>query len=199
MPQGPRAAAAAARLLPWRGRARAAAGPARETPVRRPTLPLLLAAAAAGAYLLLPASDGDPTGGDRRRIAIESAGAVHHFEVELARTPAQRRRGLMFRRELAPDAGMLFVFDAPGVQAIWMKNTPLSLDLLFFDAGGALRGVARDAVPHSQRQILSPPDTRYVLELRAGTARALGLRPGARLRDPEALAEARPVPAPGRD
>ena len=164
--------------------------------MRRSALPLLLAAAAAGAYFLLRAGGEDPAGGSRP-IVIDGAGGAHRFEVELARTPAQQARGLMHRRELAPDAGMLFVFDAPGVQAMWMKDTPLSLDLLFFDAGGVLRGVARDAAPHSRRQILSPPGTRYVLELRAGSARRLGLRPGARLRDPETLAEPRPPPAGG--
>ena len=164
--------------------------------MRRLLLPLLLAAAA-GAYFLY-AGDGNQAGETVREIAVESGGDAHRFEVELARTPERRRRGLMHRRELAPDAGMLFVFDAPGVQAMWMKDTPLSLDMLFFDDGGALLGAARDTVPHSPRQILSPPDTRYVLELRAGTVRRLGLRPGARLLDPPALPEPRPTPAADR-
>ena len=164
--------------------------------MRRPSFPLLLAAAAAGAYFLFHAGGEEQAGDLRRRIVIDSGGAAHRFDAELAVTPERRRRGLAFRRELAPDAGMLFVFDAPGVQAMWMKDTPLSLDLLFFDAGGALLGAAHDAVPHSPRRILSPPDTRYVLELRAGTARRLRLLPGARLRDPEALAAPRPRPEP---
>lgn len=164
--------------------------------MRRLLLPLLLAAAA-GAYFLYT-GDGNRAGETVREIAVESGGDAHRFEVELARTPERRRRGLMHRRELAPGAGMLFVFDAPGVQAMWMKDTPLSLDMLFFDGGGALLGVARDTVPHSPRQILSPPDTRYVLELRAGTVRRLGLRPGARLLDPPALPEPRPTPAADR-
>lgn len=158
--------------------------------MRRLLLPLLPAVAAAGAYFLY-AGDGDRSAGAVREIAIESGGGAHRFEVELALTPERRRRGLMRRRELAPDAGMLFVFDAPGVQAMWMKDTPLSLDLLFFDDDGALLGAAHDAAPLSPRQILSPPDTRYVLELRAGTARRLRLRPGARLLDPETLPKPR--------
>ena len=162
--------------------------------MRRLLLPLLLTAAAAGAYLLY-ASDSEQAGEAVQEIAIDGGGGVHRFRVELALTPERRRRGLMHRRELASDAGMLFVFDAPGVQAMWMRNTPLSLDLLFFGNDGALLGVARDAVPHSPRRILSPPDTRYVLELRAGTARRLGLRPGARLLDAAALARR----APDRD
>lgn len=165
--------------------------------MRRLLLPLLLAAAA-GAYFLY-AGDGNRAGEDVREIAIESDGGTHRFKAELALTPERRRRGLMHRRELAPDAGMLFVFDPPGVQAMWMQDTPLSLDMLFFDDGGALLSVARDTVPHSPRQILSPPDTRYVLELRAGTARRLGLRPGARLLEPPALPEPRPAPAADRD
>ena len=159
--------------------------------MRRLLLPFLLAAAAAGAYFLY-AGDGNRAGEAIREIAIDSGGDAHRFEVELALTPERRRRGLMHRRELAPDAGMLFVFDAPGVQAMWMKDTPLSLDMLFFGDDGALLGAARDAVPHSPRQILSPPGTRYVLELRAGTARRLGLRPGARLLDLETLPQRAP-------
>ena len=166
--------------------------------MRRLLLPFLLAAAAAGAYFLY-AGDGNRAGAAVREIAIDSGGDAHRFRVELARTPERRQRGLMHRRELAPDAGMLFVFDAPGVQAMWMKDTPLSLDMLFFGDDGALLGAARDAAPHSPRQILSPPDTRYVLELRAGTARRLGLRPGARLLDPPALPEPRPAPAADRE
>ena len=165
--------------------------------MRRLLLPLLLAAAAAGAYFLY-AGGGDREGAAVLEIAIESGGEAHRFEVELALTPERRRRGLMHRRELAPDAGMLFVFDAPGVQAMWMRNTPLSLDMLFFGDDGALLGVARDAAPHSPRQILSPPDTRYVLELRAGAARSLGLGPGARLLDAAALPRPGAVPAPPR-
>lgn len=94
--------------------------------------------AIAGAYDCFHPGDGNRIGGIVREVAIESGDDACRSEVEIATTPEQRRRGgLRRRREVTPDTGMLFVFDAPAVQAMRMKDSPLSLGLLFFDDGGA--------------------------------------------------------------
>ena len=137
-------------------------------------IPALLSLAAAGAILAywLPAKNPPGTW----PLAIDSDGGMHHFVVELALTPEERGRGLMFRESLADHAGMLFVFDRPSVWTMWMKNTPLSLDMLFLDPDGIIQRIEHDTIPESTTSIVSPPNTLYVLELRAGVARKLGIR-----------------------
>lgn len=106
------------------------------------------------------------------------------FTIELAETPEHRARGLMFRTELADNRGMLFDFKETRSVSMWMKNTPLSLDMIFTDDKGAILYIARDTVPFSE-DIINPGMPVYaVLEVKAGTARRLGLEPGDRLVTP---------------
>jgi uncharacterized membrane protein (UPF0127 family) len=107
--------------------------------------------------------------------------APHRFEVEVARTPEEHERGLMFRESMPADHGMLFDFKDPQPVTFWMKNTKLSLDMVFIGADGRVTGVSPDAVPYSQALIPSPGPVRAVLELNAGTARRLGIQAGDRV------------------
>ena len=90
----------------------------------------------------------------------------------------------MFRRTLAPDAGMLFDFEREQMVSMWMKNTYLSLDMLFVRADGIIHRIEASTEPLSERSISSGAPVRAVLELNAGTAARLGLRPGDRLIHP---------------
>lgn len=109
---------------------------------------------------------------------------VYHYEVELAVTPNERRRGLMYRRELAPRTGMLFGFGRDQIITMWMKNTLISLDMVFTDERGVVRHIARNTTPRSLDSITSRVPTRSVLEINAGEAKEIGLAPGDRLRHP---------------
>lgn len=115
-------------------------------------------------------------------LAIETTdGRTHNFRVEIARTPDQRAQGLMYRRQMAPDAGMLFLFDGVEERAMWMKNTFIPLDMLFIDERGKIVRIEQRTVPHSLRTILSGGPVAAVLELNAGTAARLAIGPGDRV------------------
>jgi len=103
------------------------------------------------------------------------------FHVELATDEATRGKGLMFRRSLADDAGMLFVFPAREQVNMWMRNTYIPLDMLFADETGVVHHIAEHTEPFSEQIISSGGPTAYVLEVPGGTAERLGLKPGARL------------------
>jgi len=109
---------------------------------------------------------------------VTQTGQRHAFQVELAATPAQQRRGLMFRKSLDGGQGMLFDYNPPRSISMWMKNTFISLDMLFFDASGRIAHIAAHTEPFSRNLIVAPGLTRYVLEVSAGTAQRLGLRVG---------------------
>lgn len=108
----------------------------------------------------------------------------YRFQVEVARTPEQQTQGLMFRRSMAPDAGMLFLNDPPRVMTMWMRNTFLPLDMIFFDQQGRVTRIAERTVPLSEAIIPSGGPVQGVLEVNAGTAAKLGLKPGDRLVHP---------------
>lgn len=114
-------------------------------------------------------------------LTIVSAAGPHKFTVELATTPAQMEQGLMYRRSLAPDAGMLFDFKTPTVATMWMKNTLIPLDMLFVDGGGRIVDIHQRAVPQSLDTIASAVPVRAVIELNGGTAARLGIKPGDRV------------------
>lgn len=113
-------------------------------------------------------------------IVITESGN-HSFTVELAETADQRARGLMFRREMAADAGMLFDFKKSGPVQFWMKNTPLSLDMVFIRENGIVANVAENTKPLSTKIVPSGGPVRYVLEVIAGTSARIGLKPGDRV------------------
>lgn len=105
----------------------------------------------------------------------------HQFRVYLATEYAQQRRGLMFVRELPPDAGMLFIYEDEAVRSMWMKNTYIPLDMVFARADGSVANVISDTVPQTLDSHSSTEPVRFVLELSAGTARKLGIGKRSRL------------------
>jgi uncharacterized membrane protein (UPF0127 family) len=114
-------------------------------------------------------------------VTLESSGIAHRFRAEVADTPETRMQGLQGRSQLAADHGMLFDFGRPQPVAMWMKNTPISLDMLFIDAAGRVVGIAERTVPYSLATIAAPGAVRAVLEVPGGTVQRIGLKPGGRL------------------
>ena len=108
-------------------------------------------------------------------------GKAHAFRVEVARTPQEQSRGLMFRTEMEADEGMLFPYQQPQMLSFWMRNTVLSLDLIFIGPDRRVINVAANAVPYSEESIPSDAPATAVLELTAGRAEALGIVPGSKV------------------
>lgn len=108
-------------------------------------------------------------------LTIATAHGPRHFRVEVARTPAEQERGLMFRKTLPPHGGMLFPLGAPREATFWMKNTILPLDLIFIRADGTIARIAERAVPYSTDIIDSGEPVTAVLEIIGGGAAAQGI------------------------
>jgi uncharacterized membrane protein (UPF0127 family) len=137
---------------------------------------------AAVLLLLLPPSRLNAA--DQQILEIISKNGVHVFSVELARTDEERGRGLMFRKELPEGQGMLFDFSPDQDVMMWMKNTYVSLDMIFIRADGRILHIAENTEPLSERTISSGGRVRGVLEVVAGTAKRLGIAPGDRVAHP---------------
>jgi len=111
----------------------------------------------------------------------------YRVKTELALTPEAQERGLMFRKSLAADRGMLFVFADPGEKSFWMKNTLIDLDMVFLDSGLKVLRVfhrvprSREDQPESEVARASAPAS-LVLELPAGASRAHRVKPGSKLK-----------------
>jgi hypothetical protein len=114
-------------------------------------------------------------------LTISTRQGAFRFRVEIADEEAERQQGLMFRRTLASDHGMLFVFGETREIAMWMKDTPLSLDMVFVRADGTVASIAERTQPFSEAIVASGEPVAFVLELRAGVSRLIGLKPGDRL------------------
>jgi len=111
-------------------------------------------------------------------LTITTLGRTHAFRVEVARTPQDQAKGLMFRTEMGPDEGMIFPYDQPRVLSFWMRNTVISLDLVFIDEQHRIINIAENAVPYSEASILSAAPGVAVLELNGGRTHALGIVAG---------------------
>jgi uncharacterized membrane protein (UPF0127 family) len=111
-------------------------------------------------------------------LVIERGGRKIPFRVEVAASPQEQARGLMFRTELGDFEGMLFPSATPEPRSFWMKNTPLSLDIIFIGPDGRILNIAADTVPYSLTPVNSIGPASAVLELRAGRTKALGIVPG---------------------
>ncbi|MDD2941495.1 MAG: DUF192 domain-containing protein [bacterium] len=113
-----------------------------------------------------------------------SSGKTPEISVEIADTELSRQHGLMFRRELCENCGMLFIFPDEDFRAFWMKDTYLSLDIIFIREDGQVINIANGTIPFSTRKIPSTAPAKYVLEVKAGDASKFGISPGAKLHHP---------------
>ncbi len=114
-------------------------------------------------------------------LVIRSQGRSLTFAVEVARTPQEQAKGLMFRRSVADDGGMLFPMDPPRTASFWMEDTPIPLDMIFINTDGTIAFVAPDRKPNSREPISAGVPVGAVLELRGGRAAELGIREGDRV------------------
>lgn len=117
-------------------------------------------------------------------MVIETASGPHSFQTEIADTDPTRARGLMFRRHMAGDHAMLFVWDAPIEAAMWMKNTYIPLDMLFVAGDGRVVYIAANTKPELLDVITAGRPVKAVIELAGGVAARLGIKPGDRVRHP---------------
>jgi uncharacterized membrane protein (UPF0127 family) len=149
--------------------------------VRRTFVAALLLAAVATVFVYLRALNAERPALPSATIAIDTSRGPKAFVVEVASNNESRERGLMYRRALAPDAGMLFDFHREVTVAFWMKNTPLPLDMLFIRSDGTISRISANAVPYSTKSIPSLGPVQAVLEINAGRASLLRIRAGDRV------------------
>lgn len=121
---------------------------------------------------------------DLEKIAFVTRSGVREFSVEVMRTPAEHGKGLMYRRYMPDDRGMLFDFGKNDVVHMWMKNTYIPLDMIFVGKDGKVVAIARDTEPFSERTISSGGPVTGVVELNAGAAAKMGLVVGDEVRHP---------------
>jgi uncharacterized protein len=117
------------------------------------------------------------------RLEIATASGVHVFNVEVVSDEAGREKGLMYRRYMPQDRGMLFNFNEEGPVAFWMKNTYIPLDMIFISRKGVVTSIAANAEPMSERLIPSGGPVYAVLEVNGGVARSIGLKAGDKVKD----------------
>jgi uncharacterized protein len=121
--------------------------------------------------------------GKLERLTLLTANGTRTLEVEVARTPEQQMTGLMFRKSLADDRGMLFEYDNREL-TMWMRNTYIPLDMVFIRADGTVHRIEAMTEPHSERVIASQGDVAAVLEIAGGNAQRFGLKPGDTVKHP---------------
>lgn len=149
---------------------------------RRSFLALPLLGLAAATAIAATPSDKPQTGLPVETLTIISHDGVHHlFHVQVATTAAEQVTGLMFRKHLPADGGMLFVWDHPQESRMWMHDTLIPLDMVFINADGTIRAITENAVPYSEATIDSHGPVLATLELPGGTTARLHIRVGDRV------------------
>jgi uncharacterized protein len=149
--------------------------------VRNSVRALAFALALAAAWLVAPLPAGSA---EQQTLEIVSKSGVHVFTVELAVSDEGRQKGLMFRRSLPESQGMLFDFKTDQDVSMWMRNTYVSLDMIFIRGDGRIQRIAENTQTESDRIIPSGAPVRAVLEVVAGTAKKFGLPRGDRVASP---------------
>jgi uncharacterized protein len=115
---------------------------------------------------------------DDFHAVLHTSSGDYPFTIEIADTGAEQQRGLMFRQELAPDAGMLFDYGSERKVSFWMQNTYIPLDMVFIGADGTVKHIHENAKPLDPTSISSRVPVRFVLEIPGGRASEIGLRVG---------------------
>jgi hypothetical protein len=125
---------------------------------------------------------GSQTSGKAPQVVFfpSSGGAPVPVRVELARTQEEQMRGLMFRRSLDVDAGMLFLFDRPDIRRFWMRNCYIPLDMIFLDDHKVVVGIEENTIPGDETGRGPDQPAQYVVEVQGGYARAHGIGLGSR-------------------
>ena len=141
-----------------------------------------LAVALLAAFTLATAALAGPV--SETRLEIVTASGPHPFDIEVMRSEPDLEKGLMFRRHMDADKGMLFDFGEPQQVTMWMKNTYLPLDMVFIAKTGTVLSVKENAEPMSEHIIGSGGLVTGVLELNAGTAKRIGVKVGDHVRHP---------------
>ena len=126
----------------------------------------------------------------RETLTLIAAGSRTEISTEIALTEPEQEQGLMFRTGMADNAGMLFIYEQTHDLSMWMHNTYISLDMVFMRADGTIIRIETNAEPLSDRVIASGGPVKAVLELTAGTAQRLGLKPGDKVDSPALKAAA---------
>lgn len=119
-----------------------------------------------------------PTGLTQTTLCITSGAKTRSFTVEVADTSMEQAKGLMFRTQLADNAGMIFPFREPRVASFWMKNTVIPLDIIFVRPNGTIESIAENTVPYSTVPVEAGEPVAAVLELRGGLTAELGIGAG---------------------
>ena len=136
-------------------------------------------------FVIAPALFAVPVRADAiETLEIVTADGTHSVQVEIAKDDAARQRGLMYRRFMPSEHGMLFEFEREAPQSFWMKNTYIPLDMIFISKTGVVTNIVAKAEPLSERIIPSGPPCAAVLELNGGAAAAMGMQVGDRVRHP---------------
>ena len=148
---------------------------------RLAALLLYLASATLAAAEFAPAQ---LKGFPRDTLQVEAGAASTTLQIWVADTPDHQQQGLMFLTELPSGYGMLFPLETPRIMTMWMKNTYVSLDMVFIGTDGRVLRIARDTKPLSEDIISSGVPVAAVLELRAGESKRLGLKNGSHIRHP---------------
>lgn len=117
-------------------------------------------------------------------VKITAAGKTHHFNIEMARTPEEQARGLMFRTKIAPDGGMIFPMNPPRSASFWMKNCPASQDWFFIRADGSIARLVENTIPYSLESVGVDEPVAAVLEIAGGRAAELGITADAKVEWP---------------
>ena len=126
----------------------------------------------------MPVEDAGQSGLSEVPLTVRSTTGEHRFTVEIAATAEQQARGLMYRRSLADQRGMIFPYDPPQPVGFWMKNTLIPLDIIFIRADGRIARIAANTTPLSLESVPSGEPVATVLEIRGGRAAELGIREG---------------------
>ena len=150
------------------------------TPSSFPTLRRWASEAFCVLLLVLPASQASANSPQTDLPRMAMGAGIHRIEVQVAATPAQRQIGLMWRKDMPANEGMLFIFEQPSVQCFWMMNTLLPLTAAFIADDGSIVNLA-DMKPQTTDSHCSSKPVRYVLEMNQGWFSKKGLGAGARL------------------
>jgi uncharacterized protein len=118
---------------------------------------------------------------EKQPLSFVTSSGSHQITVEIADTPQKRSLGLMFRRTLGKDEGMIFLHEKSGPVGMWMKNTYIPLDMFFVRADGVIHRIEKHTEPFSETTVSSEGDVFAVIEMIAGSADRLGIKPGDRV------------------